>query len=79
MIFEYHDLSHDSALPPLDFVVCRDTLSYMEEPMQVQLMNHIFESMKPGGLLLLGVNERPINENVWDVIENNNLKLYKKK
>ncbi len=79
VIFEYHDLAHDSALPPLDFVVCRDTLSYMDEKMQIQLMNHIFESMKPGGLLLLGANEKPINENIWDVIENNSLKLYKKK
>ncbi len=79
VIYEYHDLQNDTALPRLDYVVCRDTLSYMEESMQVRILDHIYETMKPGGILLLGQNERPFNENNWEVIENKGLKLYKKK
>lgn len=79
LIFEYHDLNHDTSLPPTDFVVCRDTLSYMNEAVQLKILEMIYESMKPGGLLMLGINEKPINENDWEVVENSGLKLYKKK
>ena len=79
IIFEYHDLANDTTLPPLDYIFCRDTLSFMEEAQQVKLLDHFHEYLKPGGMLLLGANEKPINENAWEVIENNSLKLYKKR
>ncbi|OQY33891.1 MAG: hypothetical protein B6241_06670 [Spirochaetaceae bacterium 4572_59] len=79
LIFEYHDLNNDTSLPPLDFVVCRDTLSYMNEAVQLKVLEKIYESMKPGGLLMLGINEKPSNGSNWELIENNGLKLYKKK
>ena len=79
VIFEYHDLKNDTSLPPLDYVICRDTLSYMEEALQVKMLSHIYDNLKPGGILLLGVNEKPFDENKWEIIENKGLKLYKKK
>ena len=79
IIFEYHDLTNDSTLPPLDYIFCRDTLSFMEEEWQKKLLDQFYENLKPGGLLLLGSNEKPIIQNAWEVIENNSLKLYKKK
>ena len=69
VIFEYHDLQNDTALPRLDFAVCRDTLSFMEEAMQVKILDHIYDALKPGGLLLLGQNERPFNENIWMLLK----------
>ena len=79
VLFEYHDLQHESALPRLDIAVCRDTLSFMEESMQVKILDHIYDALKPGGVLILGQNEVPFNESRWDVIDSKGLKLYKKK
>jgi len=79
IIFEYSDLNNERSLPPLDCVVCRDTLSYLPETAQRKTLDVIYESMKPEGILILGTNEQPFNENNWEVIENNGLKLYKKK
>ncbi len=79
VIFEYHDLQNDTALPRLDLAVCRDTLSFMEEAMQVRILDNIYNALKPGGVLIVGHNEVPFNESRWDVIESKGLKLYKKK
>lgn len=79
VIFEYHDLTNNSTMPPLDYVFCRDTLSYMDEGTQIKLLESFHEALKPGGILVLGANEKPIKAAQWDVIENNNLKIYKKK
>ncbi|QEN07510.1 chemotaxis protein CheW [Oceanispirochaeta crateris] len=78
IIFEYSDLSNESSLPPLDMVVCRDTLCYQPVEGQIKLLDYMYECLKPGGLLMLGDNEVPINLSGWEVIANNNLKLFKK-
>jgi purine-binding chemotaxis protein CheW len=78
IIFEYSDLNNDSSIPPLDMIVCRDTLCFMPEAVQVKLLNYMYENLKPGGLLILGENEIPINQSGWKLLENKNLKLFKK-
>jgi len=77
-IFEYSDLNNDTSLPPLDMIVCRDTLCYLPEAVQMKLMDYMYEVLKPGGVLMLGENEKPISTSGWKPIENNYLKLYEK-
>lgn len=78
IIFEYSDLNNDVSMPPLDMVVCRDTLSYLPETSQQKLLDFMYANLKPGGLLMLGDNEVPISISGWNMIENNSYKLYKK-
>ena len=79
ILFEYHDISHDNTLPKLDMVVMRDTVSYIVPERQQHVFNVIEEVMKPGGILLLGTNEQPINPGAWEKLENSGVVAYKKK
>jgi chemotaxis signal transduction protein/chemotaxis methyl-accepting protein methylase len=79
ILFEYHDITHDNTLPKLDLVVMRDTLSYLAPESQGRTFELLDEVMKPGSLLILGVNEQPINSGAWDRIEKDGVVAYKKK
>jgi purine-binding chemotaxis protein CheW len=57
IFFEFHDALNPSPLPPLDFVLCRDTLSFIEPAAQKRLIDDFSEKMKPAGMLVLGANE----------------------
>jgi len=57
IFFEFHDALNPSPLPPLDFILCRDTLSFVEPAAQKRLMDDFSEKMKPAGILFLGANE----------------------
>jgi len=57
IFFEFHDALNASPLPPLDFILCRDTLSYLEPAAQGRLLDDFSEKMKPAGMLFLGANE----------------------
>ena len=64
VMFEYHDCSNQSSLPAIDFVVCRDTLSFLDAKKQSSIISNISESLKDNGLVLLGANEAmPKNAN----------------
>ena len=78
VMFEYSDLSNLASLPRMDMVLCRDTLSYLSNELQEKLFNIIYEHMKPGGVLMLGDNEKTITDSGWQLMENNGVKLYKK-
>ena len=39
---------------PFDLVVCRNVVIYFERPMQERLFQTFYETLRPGGLLLLG-------------------------
>ncbi len=78
ILFEYSDLNNDSALPHADMVICRDTLCYLPEAVQIKFFDTIYENMKPGGLLVLGDNEMPISMSGWDAVGRGNHKIFKK-
>jgi len=79
ILFEYHDITHDNSLPKLDMVVMRDTVSYIVPDRQQHIFNTLEEVMKPGGLLILGTHEQPINPGAWEKVENSGVVAYKKK
>lgn len=79
ILFEYHDITHDNTLPKLDMVVMRDTVSYIIPERQQHIFNTFEEVLKPGGLLVLGAHEQPINPGAWEKVENSGVVAYKKK
>ena len=79
VLFEYHDITYDNTLPKLDLVVIRDTLSYLKSDSQESFFSLLEDRMKPGGLLVLGENEVPMNIGMWRKVENSGVVAYKKK
>jgi purine-binding chemotaxis protein CheW len=58
VIFEYHDMVNDANLPALDIIVLRDLLSILKPEAQIHVLSLIMENLKPGGLLIVGKNEK---------------------
>ncbi len=79
VLFEYHDISHENTLPKLDMVVMRDTISYLSPDKQISVFTVLDDVLKPGGILLLGTNEEPVNPDAWEKVENAGVVVYKKK
>lgn len=79
IIFEYHDITHDNNLPPLDMVVIRDVLSLLPLEKQKRILMELEDNMKPGSLLLLGKNEELQDLKLWQPLEKDGLRIYKKK
>jgi len=57
IVFEYHDVVHDSTLPDLDIILVRDILSYLSEEDQNRLIERFSEKLKDKGVVFLGRNE----------------------
>ena len=57
IFFEFHDVLNSNPVPPVDIVLCRDTISFMSVADQKRLLSEFNEKVKPGGALILGSNE----------------------
>jgi len=57
ILFEYHDISHDHNLPPLDLVLSRDVFSFLPANHIASLKRSLWEKLKSGGIVILGRNE----------------------
>jgi purine-binding chemotaxis protein CheW len=75
IVFEYHDVVHDSTLPDLDIVLVRDILSYMTEDDQDRLIERFFEKLKDKGMVLLGRNEE-FSGLVWQSMADDPISAY---
>jgi purine-binding chemotaxis protein CheW len=58
IFFEFHDVMNANALPPLDLILCRDTLSFLTAIDQKRLLGDFYDKLKPSGIVLCGANER---------------------
>ncbi|MDR2521652.1 MAG: chemotaxis protein CheW [Spirochaetaceae bacterium] len=58
IVFEYHDICNENALPDLDVVFIRDTLSFLQPKGQEKVLQEISERLKQGGAVFLGQNEK---------------------
>ncbi len=65
--FEYHDVLNSNPLPEVDFILCRDVISFMSTTEQSRLVMEFQEKLKASGLLILGVNETLVNTEGWGV------------
>jgi len=57
IVFEYHDVSNENALPDLDIILAVDIISFLSESEQVKLINDFSEKLRNRGLVILGRNE----------------------
>jgi purine-binding chemotaxis protein CheW len=57
IFFEFHDVLNSNPVPPVDFILCRDTLSFLPVHDQQKLLGDFDEKTKQGGALILGANE----------------------
>ncbi len=67
ILFEYHDVGNNHALPPMDMVFARDLVSFMTKDQQTKLFNEINSNLKKGGFIILGRNEVPPASEGWIV------------
>ncbi|MDP3176324.1 MAG: CheR family methyltransferase, partial [Spirochaetaceae bacterium] len=58
IFFEFHDVMNANPLPPLDFILCRDMLSFVGPIDQKRLLGDFYDKLKPNGILICGANER---------------------
>jgi purine-binding chemotaxis protein CheW len=57
ILFEYHDITNDNALPDLDIILARDVLSFISPDDQSRLVLEFSDKLKTQGLVFLGTNE----------------------
>jgi purine-binding chemotaxis protein CheW len=57
IFFEFHDVLNSNPLPPVDIILCRDTVSFMSVSDQKRVLLEFNEKVKRGGVVLLGLNE----------------------
>ncbi len=55
--FDYHNLRHDAGERNFDVVFCRNVLIYFDEPAQLAVINHFWNSMAPQSYLFIGHSE----------------------
>jgi purine-binding chemotaxis protein CheW len=58
IFFEFHDVMNTNPLPPLDFILCRDMLSFVGPIDQKRLLGDFYDKLKPNGIVICGTNER---------------------
>lgn len=54
VVFDYHNLKHENGLRDLDVIFCRNVMIYFDADEQSRLIGKFYESLRPGGYLLLG-------------------------
>ncbi|XRO76725.1 CheR family methyltransferase [Methanocaldococcus sp. 10A] len=55
--FQYHDLIKDPPLKNMDMVLCRNVIIYFDKKIQEEIFLKFYESLNPGGFLILGKTE----------------------
>jgi len=58
IFFEFHDVMNSNPVPPVDIILCRDTVSFLSAADQNKLLSDFCEKAKHGGAIVLGSNER---------------------
>lgn len=75
ILFEYHDIVHPNPFPDVDVIVARDILSFFNSSNQASLIGLFRAKLRPGGLLLIGQNER-FEDRAWHEVQKGELTGY---
>jgi chemotaxis protein methyltransferase CheR len=57
IVFAQHNLATDSSFNEFDLILCRNVLIYFNKQLQEHVLNLFYESLRPGGILILGDKE----------------------
>ncbi|MEX2442860.1 MAG: chemotaxis protein CheW [Alkalispirochaeta sp.] len=79
ILFEFSDVLNTAGIPKMDYVVARDLLSMHSESDQRSILETFEETLKPGGALLLGDNERVTDGAAWEEITGDTLTVYRRR
>jgi purine-binding chemotaxis protein CheW len=75
VVFEYHDVVHDSTLPDLDIIIVRDILSFLPEEDQERLVERFTEKLRDKGIIFLGRNEE-LTGIIWQSLADDPVSAY---
>lgn len=77
VMFEYHNVLHTNPFPDVDLVLARDVISFQGEEEQAVLVNEIDEKLKPGGIVIVGANEK-LELNDYEDMSAEGVRAYRK-
>jgi purine-binding chemotaxis protein CheW len=75
IVFEYHDVTNENALPELDIVLARDLLSFLPAAEQAKAVAGFSERLKNRGIVIMGRNEE-LSGVVWQSIADDPVSAY---
>jgi len=78
VMFEYHDCLNTSAMPPVDIVFSRDTLSFLSGQAQNTFLTDLPEKIKGNGIVVVGENEVLPDAATWHSRKTGSLVVYSK-
>ncbi|MCQ2982088.1 MAG: chemotaxis protein CheW [Treponemataceae bacterium] len=78
VMFEYHDCLNTSAMPPVDIVFSRDTLSFLSGQAQNTFLTDLPEKIKGNGIVIVGENEVLPDSTTWHSRKSGSLVVYSK-
>ena len=64
IVFEYHDIVNDNALPELDIILVRDVISFLPAQEQTRITADFSEKLKNRGIVFMGRNEE-LSSSMW--------------
>jgi purine-binding chemotaxis protein CheW len=77
ILFEYHNVLHTNPFPDVDIILARDIISFQGEAEQETLAAEIDEKLKPGGIVIIGTNEK-LEMNDYEDVSVEGVRAYKK-
>ena len=63
----------------MDLIVARDLLSFHNDSVQRKIVENFEETLKTGGILMLGDNERVADISAWEEITGDALSAYRRR
>jgi purine-binding chemotaxis protein CheW len=75
IVFEYHDVVNDHALPELDFILIRDVISFLPAQEQSRIITDFSEKVKDRGMVIMGRNEE-LTGAIWYSVADDPVSAY---
>ena len=75
IVFEYHDIVNENAIPELDMIVARDLLSFLPESEQARLIERFSDKLKNRGIVFMGRNEE-LSGMMWHAMADDPISAY---
>ena len=75
IVFEYHDIINDNALPELDIILARDVISFLQAHEQQRIISGFSDKLRNRGVIFLGRNEE-LTGGVWYSIADDPVSAY---
>ncbi len=75
IFFEFHDVLNTNPVPPLDIILCRDTVSFMSAIDQRRILSDFDEKAKNGAALIFGSHEI-MNRPNWKAVNADNASVF---